>query len=230
MLHHSSQRRHSLVLWTATTSASHFPLFSSKLKLFYLQPCLLDSPWQRNSVNELLTRRGKTPGSRAARCLTLWMSSASVCGHFPFHDGCFVWICVATPEARAWQGRKHGGPRSHSQTNTHWRLFPPPLWQRVIGRSDVMEGVKAQRSDSDSLRRTPLLSFPVVVKTCWDFLSNKARTHQSVLADVPTAETTHLIHRSTWVHTVVQKILPREQLLGLNTAVSHCFLQRTLNF
>lgn len=116
---------------------------------------------------------------------------------------------------------------TNTYTHTLKALFPL-LWQRVVGWSAVMEGVKAQHSDRDSLRGTLLLSFPVVVETCWDFLSNKARTHQSTLANIQSVETTHLIHRSAWVHAVVQKILPREQLLGLNPAVSPCFCRKLL--
>ena len=106
---------------------------------------------------------------------------------------------------------------THTHTHTLEALFPL-LWQHVIGRSDVIEGVKAQHSDSDSLRRTLLVSLPVVVQTCWDCLSNKAKTHQSPLDQLQSA--IHLIHSLHGSTATVQNILPRVQLLEIGTLLS----------
>lgn len=187
-------------------------LSSSKLRCFYLQSCLLDSPWQRHSVNELSTRRGRTPGTYAVRCLTFWLSSASVaCTFLSMMDALYGFLSQPP--------RFEPGSPGNTRTHSGGSLFPL-FWQRVIERSDVIERVKAQHSDSDALRRTLLVSFPVVVETCWDFFSNKTRTHQSTPGRVPACGDHPFDPQSTWVHAVVQKGLPSKQLLGLG---HNCF-------
>ena len=113
-------------------------LSSSKLKFFYLRPCL---PWQR-----IVDEARKDPGGPCSKMHDLLDVISVSCGHFPSHDGCFVWICVATPEARAWQAPEtRRGSLIFTHTHTHsLEALLPLFWQRVSERSDAMERVKAQ--------------------------------------------------------------------------------------
>lgn len=108
----------------------------------------------------------------------------------------FPWWMLCMDLCRNPQGSSLTGPETRlAHTHSGLEALFPLLWQCVTERSDVIERVKAQHSDSDSeKRRTLLVSFPVVVETCWDFLSNKTTTHQSPLAEFQSVETTHLIH------------------------------------
>lgn len=109
-------------------------------------------------------------------------------------------------------------PRGSGLTGPEtWRDWPahtggsfPRLWQHVIERSDVIEGVTAQHSDRDSVSTTLLVFFPVVGETCWDIFSNKNSSKPP--GCIPVSRDHTFDPESTWVHSGVQKDLPREQL------------------
>lgn len=87
-------------------------------------------PWIWKSffrVNKSM-RCGRNPEACAVPSLTLRVSMASHAALFSFHDGCFVWIYVATPEALFWQVRKHAGTpwqaHTHTLTLSRGSVFP----------------------------------------------------------------------------------------------------------
>lgn len=121
------------------------------------------------------------------------------CGHFHFYDGCFVWICVATPEASVWQARKH----THKCIPTFEALFLL-LWQCVCGRSDVTHWEEP-------------CSFPFLL--WWSHAEILFQTKQKPIA--ATWLNYNLFRPPIWstlVHAIVRKIMPIEQLWWLE----HC--------
>lgn len=143
----------------------------------------------------------------------------------------FPWWMLCMDLCRNPSGSSLTGPETcrASLTHTHTleALFPL-LWLCAIERSDVIGRVKAQHSDSDSLRRTPLVSFPVVVETCWDFFSNKTRTHQSLLDEFqslwrpPTWSTVHM-----GSHCCPENLIQSAAFVTWTLTVSH-FLYKTI--
>lgn len=142
-------------------------------------------------------RMRKDPEVYVTRWLTFWMPSSPVAATFlSMIDALYGF--VSQPQRLKPDRAGNVGESAKTHTYTLRVSLSLALWQNGIEQSDGRDGVKAQCSDSDSLWRTLLVSFPVVVETCWDFLSNQTRAHQRPLAWAQCGETTHLIPSPHW--------------------------------